>query len=218
MKNNEAISGIFIAEALSEFVRNGYGMSNLWGTVNGYDAATGDMGMLSVKDPSVNDYTPHPSFYTYYLYGKMFGDVMVGISPVSFQSVRAAATTFSSGELSVLLVNPSDTVRTVQLNLGTFQHNGFAYSYVLQANSATTDTVTLNGRKGTNFGPLDYATIPVLRTPAASVPLIRLPPWSVQFVLFKPQATTSFPLLHPGSPAKVESSLRHDLLGRIITE
>ena len=216
LKNNQAISGIFIAMALCEFVRNGYGLANLWGIVNGYDAVNGDMGMLAKNDPTVTDYTPHPSFYTYFLFGKMWGDVMVNVSPTVADSVYAAASTFSDGGLSVILVNQSSAAQTVQLNLGSFPTDGFAYGYTLQANSPTSDTLSLHGQAGVNFGPLNYANSAPWQMAVTVAPKFLAPPWSIQFVLFQPKANGSAVLPRSAHPtALADKPTLYDLLGRI---
>ena len=215
-KDNQAVSGVFIATALAEFVRNGYGLVNLWDIANGWDAVNGDQGMLSEGETGLTQYTPHPSFYTYYLFGKCFGDALLSSTPLESHSVRIATTRFPTGELSVLLVNQSDTARKVQLDLGMFQHDGYAYTYTIQAASATSPIISLNGHLGANYGPLDYVAIPPNKQPVTTSPLVDCPPWSVQFVLLKPSGS-SVATLAPKLGANVATSVRkYDLKGRAV--
>lgn len=214
LKDNEAISGIFIAMAISEFIRNGYGLVNLWDIANSYDAENGDQGMLTVDHPTIKDYTPHPSFYTYYLYGKMWGDTQIKTGASAKTSVYSAASRFADGGLSILLVNPTDSVKTVAINFTGYTPDGYAYGYTVRADSATSEKITLNGRTG-DIGPLDYAQVPPWRRTAGSAKLLQLPPWSIQFIVFGGNASSGIKV--PGTDRHgIQNGQRHyfNLLGR----
>lgn len=186
-KSNEAMSGLFIAMAVPEFIRNGYGLVNLWDVADGYDETEGDFGMLSMNDPNETEYTPHPNFYPYFLFRKMMGDVLVNSSALDYTSLYSAATRFCDGALSVLLVNPTENEQTVKLNLENFSATDSVYGFTVSANSATADNIYLNGRTGA-FGPLDYTEIPPWKRPIGDT-LFTLTPWSYQFILLKTTAS-----------------------------
>jgi hypothetical protein len=191
MKDNQAISAIFNAMALAEFARNEYGLINLWNIANGYDDVEGDQGILTVDNPHIRDYTPHPTFYTYYLYRQMCGDVLLKTTTSDQSLLYTAATSFSGGEKSLLLVNPSDENFTIEVELEDFNPDGFAYGYTLQASSPTTMLMSLNKRTGTDVGPLDYDHVPVWRQTFEGKPVLNILPWSVQFVLFTEKKETT---------------------------
>lgn len=217
MKDNQFVSAVFIAMALGEFMRNGIGLANLWDIVNGYNATTGDQGMLSVDDPNSKDYTPHPSFYVFYLYQKMFGDVLLGSSPLVQNGVRLYVSRFATGELSLMLVNQTATPHTVGIDLGAFMSDGYAYGYTLQAQGPTATLLSMNGRTGaTDFGPVNYASIPLWKQTLGAATRFASPAWSVQSILLTTSAPSPLKSRVRISPEN-ERPLHglHDLLGRL---
>lgn len=213
-KTNQFVSAVFLAMALGEFVRHDIGLANLWGVVDGYDAVEGDMGMLSRKEPFLKDYTPHPSFYVFMLYDKMFGDELITSAPEEQNGVRLYASKFSSGELSIVLINKTNTARTISLQLQDFINDGYAYGYSLQAASPTAAKLSLNGQVGTNYGPLNYASIPAWKQVVSNNPQFSAPAWSVQFILLKSKGGSTAIVNKKKIAPSLSRTRFFDLLGR----
>ncbi|NLB64739.1 MAG: hypothetical protein GX801_11670 [Fibrobacter sp.] len=213
LKDNQAISAIYNAMALGEFMRHGYGLINLWNIANGYHEVTGDQGMLTESRPDVRNYTPHPNFYNYYLYQKMWGDFMLKSTPVNHDRVRCYASAFADGSVSLVIINAQNKAETAKVKLENYTHTNIAYGYTFSAPSPTSEKVFLNDQGGEDFGPLNYAEIPPWEMNIASEPVFDLPPWSIQHIIVR-SSGASVPLKLPKQKYKPENELRFDLLGR----
>ena len=109
-------AGIFFSHALGEIIRQGYGMAMMWDLENGYHDGK-DHGMFSSsKEKDVNWLTPHPSYYHYYMYNNFFGDQYYE-STTSNKSIRVHSSTFSSGEVGLVIVNISNKNEVLKINL-----------------------------------------------------------------------------------------------------
>ena len=77
-------NALFVTNVLAEQIKHGIQMSLLWNLENGFGNYGGDHGILARNSPIVDDHTPRPTFYAYYLMQKYFGDKMVfSYSPYS---------------------------------------------------------------------------------------------------------------------------------------
>ena len=148
------------------------------------------------------------------LYDKMFGDELITSAPEEQNGVRLYASKFSSGELSIVLINKTNTARTVNLQLQGFTNDGYAYGYSLQAASPTAAKLSLNGQVGTNYGPLNYASIPAWKQVINDTPQFSAPAWSVQFILLKPKGGSTTIVNKKNSAPLFNRTRFFDLLGR----
>ena len=124
------VSGLFAVLVMGEAITNKYGMAARWDFVNGWGNGD-DHGLFSAGDePGVDKWSPRPSFYYLYFLQKMLGDRMVSSTGTS--SVAAYASTYSSGQLNVNLVNKSSTDVNVQLKLKNFYKGNRYYWYSFQ--------------------------------------------------------------------------------------
>ncbi|MGL1901006.1 MAG: hypothetical protein OCC49_02635 [Fibrobacterales bacterium] len=162
-KKNEAhISGLLIAQALGEYATHGYGLVNLWDIANGWDSIKGDHGMFSRKDPLVEDFTPHPTFYAYYLTNRFFGDHMVELSQSQESNLSMYGTQFEDGSYGIVVVNPSDEVYTFSPKIEEASESHYWYWYEVTApgNDPESPVIAVNGVEGDPlFGPVPYASI-----------------------------------------------------------
>jgi hypothetical protein len=104
---------------IGESIKHGIGMANRWSTV-GYWREPSDMGTFSYKEPNIPDGNLRPEFYYYYFMQKYFGDVMVN-STSTTSDIASYATSFSSGQLGVMLVNTKNETKTIGINLQNFK-------------------------------------------------------------------------------------------------
>lgn len=211
-KNTSLVSTLFFAEALGEFAKAGYGLVNAWNIGNG--KGTDDHGMLARADgeaggkgtvitPSqAEESTPHPHFFSYYYYGRYFGDAVVGSSGGD-DGTHLYATTFSNGHLGLVLVNETSQARVVELNLKNLAAKGRMHWHTVTGDSLAGRSIVINGNgppAGKVYGPRDYETIAAnsaeIGTEARSV-LFEAPKYSASFL--------SIPLAN-GAPVGVEQA------------
>ena len=113
--NGSMMNGVFITQILGEVIKNKFGLSALWVSEWNWDGTTQDVkAFLAKNDPDQDDYTARPAYLPFYYYGKCFGDNMVQATS-SNAAVKVYASTFSSGEVGVVLINPTSTAKTVKL-------------------------------------------------------------------------------------------------------
>lgn len=190
-KNSTQIAAVFNAMALGEFMRHGFGLVNIWDVANNFNDGD-DQGMLTRNDPDRSNFSPNPSFYTYFLTQKYVGDHLLGVVPKAASDVRVYPTLFATGDLGILVVNSGDQTRLVDLDLGTFSGEGTVLSHHLTASSPDSREVFLNGKSENPFsGPLDYQDISPYARPYTGKPKLELLPYSVNTYLFKSTGSSS---------------------------
>ncbi len=109
------INGIHAAILLGEAIKNKYGMTARWDLANGYNNGN-DHGLFNSGDePGVSKWNPRPAFYYMYYFQKFMGDRMLKSTTVG--GVLAYASSFTSGEKGVILVNQAASDETVNITL-----------------------------------------------------------------------------------------------------
>jgi hypothetical protein len=159
-KNTAFVSTVFITMAIGEFVREKYGLVNIWDLVNGYSNGN-DHGTLSKGSPYVPDWTPQGNFYAYYYTQRFFGDVMVNATSSDLKGLYVYATRFSTGEAGLVIVNPTDVPHTLDLNLQNFSKGDRAWWYTIQGDNGLDRTFEINGQGPSlpEYGPTNYWSI-----------------------------------------------------------
>jgi alpha-L-arabinofuranosidase len=163
------ISGVFAIIVQAEAIKNKYGMAARWDLLNGWENGN-DHGLFSDggsgDDPRMN---PRPSFYHMYYFQKNIGDRLVTSNVVAnganmASSIKSYASTYSSGEINVTLVNTSSTPQNVEIKTKNFNAGNRYYWYSLEGsndNGEFSRKVIVNGLgpKGVAGGPSDYTNI-----------------------------------------------------------
>jgi len=168
----ELINGLYTTEVIGEGIRAGYVASNYWDWRNGLDGKMkGDMGMLSTGDPAIPDGTPRPSYYAYALATRAFGDKLVAVD-CSEPGMRVYASTFSSGEVGLVVVNENPAARTLALDVPGSKP-GRAMGWVLTGKGLNDKRVSWNGEWGPAGG-------------GGPFPLNCISPYQTAFVAGKP--------------------------------
>ena len=109
------VAGMHAVLALNEFIKNKFGYSSRWDLANAWDNGN-DQGMFSQGgEPNVPLWNPRPTFYYEYFMQKMLGDRCINASVSGGININAYASTFSSGEIGVTLVNQSTSAQTIKL-------------------------------------------------------------------------------------------------------
>jgi hypothetical protein len=157
------VNGMHATILLGEAIKNKYGMSARWDLANGYSGGN-DHGLFNSGDePGVAKWNPRPAFYYMYYFQKYMGDRMLKSAVVG--GVLAYASSFSSGEKGVILVNKSTTAETVSITLQNATAGARYYWYTLTGgndNGEFSPSVFVNGNGPTEptGGPsATYTTI-----------------------------------------------------------
>ena len=188
------VSGLFIAQALGEFIEYDYGMSMIWNMNNGYDDEHGgDHGIIAIGEPGVEDYTPHASFFAYHYYEQYFGDKLVKSSPKK-ENIRTYASTFSSGETGMVMVNLSGEAKSVELQFaGNTRYNNMVW-HTVSSENPTNRWFAINGNKPSNDknGPANYEEIlPFYKEITSENPVMHLKPYSINYCLLSDSESVS---------------------------
>ena len=156
------VSGGFALLVLGEALRNQYGMTARWDLLNGWSNGD-DHGLFSSGDePGVSKWSPRPSFYYMYYFQKMLGDRLVSATGTS--EVKVYASTYSSGQMNVTLVNTSANSFPINVKTKNFRMGNRFYWYSLEGGTDNGEfsrkvLVNGNGPAGDVGGPANYNTL-----------------------------------------------------------
>lgn len=156
------VSGGFALLVLGEALVNKYGLTARWDLLNGWENGN-DHGLFSSgNEPGIPKWSPRPSFYYMYYFQKMLGDRMV--SALSNSNIKAYASTYSSGEMNVTLVNTTSTPYHIQVKTKNFRKGKRFYWYSLEGGSDNGDfsrKVAVNGNSTSTEagGPSTYNSL-----------------------------------------------------------
>ncbi len=125
------INGLHAVMVLGESLKNKFGLTARWDLANGWSNGD-DHGMFNQGDEpdGVPKWNPRPAFYHMYFFQQYLGDRLV--SAVSGSSdIVPYASSFSSGETGVTLVNKSADAKTIQVDIKNFKKGSRFYWYTL---------------------------------------------------------------------------------------
>jgi len=182
------INGIHATLVLGELIKNQYGQAMRWDLVNGWSDGN-DHGLFAASDePGVPYYSPHAPFYYMYYFQKYFGDVMVKSTVSGNSSILTYASSFSSGESGVVVVNKGTAKQIVELDMKNYPEAKSFYRYVLTGGSDNGDfsrKVSVNGETTTleGGGPKNYETLSAYGKSIDGKAKFEAPPLSVTYVL-----------------------------------
>ncbi|MBS2213298.1 sulfatase-like hydrolase/transferase [Carboxylicivirga mesophila] len=191
--NCTMVNGIFVTRVLAEAIKHGYGMVDLWVSEWKWsETAQESKGFLAKDDPAQADYTPRQSYIPYQYFKRSFGDQMVKCSSDN-ADIQVYASTFSSGETGLIIINSNATAKTVKLDLETLNaEEADIYWHEFYANSieANDKKFYINGQSGNTIGggPDDFATIAPYKASYTNKHVIEARKYSVNFLVLKPKA------------------------------
>jgi len=111
------INGMHAAILLGEAIKNKYGLTARWDLANGWSNGN-DHGLFNIGDePNVAKWNPRPAFYYIYYFQKTIGDRLLSTSTSGSAEVLSYASSFSSGEKGVILVNKGVTEQTALIKI-----------------------------------------------------------------------------------------------------
>ncbi len=182
------INGMHATLVLGELIKNEYGQAMRWDLANGWNNGD-DHGLFARNDePGVSDGIPHAPFYYMYYFQKYFGDIMVKSTVSGNNNIIAYASSFSSGESGVTVVNKGTTKQIVEFDLENYPEARSFYRYVLTGGADNGDfsrKVFVNG-EGTTLaggGPKNYKTLKAYGKSIYGKVKFEAPPLSVTYVL-----------------------------------
>lgn len=199
------IAGLHADIVLGELIKNKYGQASRWDLANGWDNGN-DMGMFNEGDEpaGIPKWNPRPAFYHMYYFQKYCGDQMIN-STTGNTAVLSYATTFSSGQIGIAIINKSTSAQTIKIDFQNFTPGNRYYWYTLSGsndNGEFSRKVIVNGNQPTNGsgGPLNYATIKPNSAVCDNDVRVSLPDRSAIFVLIeKGSATTGVTDIDPAN-------------------
>jgi hypothetical protein len=162
------IAGIHGVMVLGEALKNQVSMAARWDLANSWDNGN-DMGMFnnsaqtSGAEPGAAAWNPRPAYYYYYYFQKYFGDRVVSSTVIGSSDILSYASSFTSGQAGVVLVNKGSADHTVALAISNFVPGTNYYFYVLQGGTDGTFSrkVVVNGHgpSGASGGPDNFTGI-----------------------------------------------------------
>ena len=180
-------AGIFFAHSIGEIIRQGYGMAMVWDIENGYHDGK-DHGMFASKKETDLDWlTPHPSYFHYYFYNQCFGDTYYETLSTK-NSIRIHASSFSSGEVGLVVVNISDKEEVVEIELKNIASTEFAGVYEIYNENPISRKTGINGvlTNKNAGGPENFKKIPANRIKLINNKIkILSKPFSANYILTK---------------------------------
>ena len=137
--------------------------------------------MFNIGDEpdAVPKWNPRPVYYYLYFFEKMRGDRLVS-STSTASSIASYASSFTSGETAVALINKSSSAATVQVIVNNFKKGNNFYYYKLNGgtdNGEFSRNVLVNGSASASAsgGPPGYKTISPYKTSAADGIAVSIP-------------------------------------------
>ncbi|MBN2699444.1 MAG: T9SS type A sorting domain-containing protein [Bacteroidales bacterium] len=188
MQQVSYVNGMLAAITLGEFIKHNYGLANRWDLVNGWNNGDDHGTFSSGGEPGVDSYNPRPVFFYMFYHQKFFGDHMVEAAVTGNNNVIAHASTFSSGETGLVIINKSRDEETVQVDFSGGDYGLNYYYYTLTGgvdNGDFSRKVLINGYETDEQGggPDDYATIGARASKTYGGIKVDLPPLAVVYML-----------------------------------
>lgn len=187
------INGMHAVLVTGEVIKNKLGAACRWDLANGYSNGN-DHGMYSYgNEPGAEKYAPRPAFYYLYYMQKYLGDNLLNTSVTGSNDIVAYSSSFSSGQISTILVNRGLKNRVVRINFENSTVGNRYYTYTLTGGDDISSDpwkpfsrkVIVNdiGPSGVAGGPVDYNTIKAKSFDTGEEILVEAPPFSVLYVL-----------------------------------
>ncbi len=183
------IAGMHATMVLGELLKNSFGMASRWDLANGWNGGD-DQGIFSLGDEPDNTtkWNPRPAFYHMYYFQKYFGDRMVSSTVSGSTDVFSYASSFSSGQAGVVLVNRGLSSQVVSVGIQNFAAGTRYYYYVLVGgtdNGEFSRKVYINGVGPSlaSGGPSNYAQVYAKAALIQGGIKVAMPPRSVIFLV-----------------------------------
>lgn len=185
------INGMHAAMVLGEAIKNKYAMAMRWDLANGWNNGN-DHGMFNTGDEpgGIPKWNPRASFYYMYYFQKYFGDRMVQSTVSGNSNIVAYASSYTSGQAGLVIVNKATSEQTVSVDLNNFGYGARYYYHTLTGgtdNGEFSLKVNVNSIPASlaSGGPLNFETIKTRSTMVGSGVRLTMPARSVCYVLIE---------------------------------
>jgi hypothetical protein len=183
------IAGMHAAIVLGELLKNKYGEASRWDLANGWSNGD-DHGLFNIGDEpdGVVKWNPRPAFYYMYYFQKTLGDRFISSGVANNTNVESYASSYTSGEVAVTLVNKSDATQAMEIKVQNFNAGNRYYWYTLTGgndNGEFSRKVFVNGRgpSGASGGPDNYTSVKAYSATTQNGIKITLPPKAVAYIM-----------------------------------
>lgn len=190
MQQVSNINGLHSLMVTGESIKNKFGMTARWDLANGWDNGN-DHGMFNIGDEpgGVPKWNPRPVYYYMYFFEKMLGDRMVS-AVSSSGAVVAYASSFTSGETAVALINKGAATSSVEVKVKNFLTGNNFYWYSLYGSSDNGDfsrKVIVNGNITSlvSGGPSGFKTINAFCSSASGGIRVNVPARGAVFLVIE---------------------------------
>jgi hypothetical protein len=189
MQQVSFVNGMHAAILLGEALKNKYGETSRWDLANGWNNGN-DHGLFNIGDePGANKWNPRPAFYYMYYFQKMLGDRLINSTVMG--DVLAYASSFTSGQKGVILVNKNTSEQDVQITVQNAKVGTRYYWYTLAGGTDNGEFsrkvyVNGNGPSGESGGPaISYSSIKAYSAVTQNGIKIPMPARSVVYVVIE---------------------------------
>lgn len=182
------INGMHAVLVLGEAMKQQLGLTARWDLANGWDNGN-DHGMFSQGEAASGEskWLPRPAFYHMYYFQQTAGDRLIE-STHSIPGTMVYATSFSSGETALAIVNTSTTSYSTKIDIKNFIKGDRYYWYTLTGdndNGEFSRKVLVNGNTATGAagGPSNYATLAARSAAIAGDIKVEVPARATVFIV-----------------------------------
>jgi hypothetical protein len=190
MQEVSNIAGVHAVLTLGELLKNKISMAARWAIAGRWQNGD-DQGMFNFGDEpgNVAKWNPRPEFYYMYFFQNYFGDRMVSSTVTGSTDISSYASTFTSGQAGVVLVNSGTVSHNVTVTFKNFVSGGQYYWYTLNGgtdNAPFSRMVFVNGTgpaNGIAGGPSNFQTISAYTTSATGGITVTVPPYGAVFLV-----------------------------------
>jgi len=184
------IAGLHAVMTLGETLKNQISMASRWDLANGWSGGD-DMGMFNQGDEpgGVAKWNPRPAFYYMHYFEKYFGDRMVSSSVSGSSDIFSYASTFSSGQAGVVLVNQGSADQKVNIQFNNYGIGTNYYYYQLNGgadNTPFSHNVIINGigpASGQTGGPSNFDSIAAIAAPVKGGITVIVPAYGAVYLV-----------------------------------
>lgn len=199
------IAGLHADLVLGELMKNKFGMASRWDLANGWSNGN-DQGLFNSGDEpgGVAKWNPRPAFYHLYFFQQYFGDRMVASTVSDTSNIVCYASTFSSGQCGLVLVNKGTAAQVVKMDFFNFTPGNRYYWFTLTGGTDNGDfsrqvLVNGNGPSGISGGPDNFASLAANSAPCNNDVVVSVPARASVYMLVEKSDVTAVTDIDPGN-------------------
>ena len=181
------INGLSNIFALKNIIESGYSLACRHTLIQNIPR-----GLIHLYDPRHNEglenWQPRATFFYYYYLQKFLGDTYYTSQVSGSEKLEVMASTFSSGQAGLVILNKSEHTQKLALNMRNFIIGPYYSWYTLSPENYDpySSKVVVNGQTNQPYpggGPLNYEELPAFTLPYNGVAKMEIPPYSVVYMM-----------------------------------